>query len=218
MCINSIPTLASNTNKKIIALDADGVLLDYNLAYASAWQRAFGEYPSEKEPNAYWAIDRWDVARLDGEGLDKFKLCFDDSFWSTIPAISGALEACQSLDAAGFELVCVTALPTKYAWARQENLRHLGFPIQKVYTADIHFTDRSPKADLLNRLKPAAFVDDYLPFLLGVDSGIHSALIHRRAIKSPNVSKSINVAASQHDDLLAFSRFWLAEISVSEQS
>ena len=26
--------------KGIIALDADGVLLDYNLAYASAWERA----------------------------------------------------------------------------------------------------------------------------------------------------------------------------------
>jgi phosphoglycolate phosphatase-like HAD superfamily hydrolase len=34
-------------NNKIIALDADGVLLDYNLAYASAWQRAFGR-PSGK--------------------------------------------------------------------------------------------------------------------------------------------------------------------------
>jgi hypothetical protein len=198
-------------NKKIIALDADGVLLDYNLAYASAWQRAFGQYPGEKDPNAYWALDRWDVARLDGEGLAKFKLSFDESFWSSIPAITGALDACQFLDAAGFELICVTALPTKYGQARQKNLRDLGFPVHKVYTADIHFSDRSPKADLLNCLKPVAFVDDYLPFLLGVDNSIHSALIHRRATQSPNTGEFINAATSQHDDLWEFSRFWLDE-------
>lgn len=45
----------------VIALDADGVLLDYNLAYAAAWQRAFGFYPRERDRCAYWAVDRWDV-------------------------------------------------------------------------------------------------------------------------------------------------------------
>ena len=29
-------------NSRLMALDADGVLLDYNRAYAHAWQRAFG--------------------------------------------------------------------------------------------------------------------------------------------------------------------------------
>lgn len=28
--------------RPIIAVDADGVLLDYNRAYANAWERAFG--------------------------------------------------------------------------------------------------------------------------------------------------------------------------------
>ena len=30
-----------------------------------------------------------------------------DEFWSGIPAIAGAVEACVALDAAGYELVCV---------------------------------------------------------------------------------------------------------------
>ena len=29
--------------RPVIALDADGVLLDFHLAYAEAWERAFGE-------------------------------------------------------------------------------------------------------------------------------------------------------------------------------
>ncbi len=40
-------------SKGIIALDADGVLLDYGLAYAGAWQKAFGQYPRERDPLAY---------------------------------------------------------------------------------------------------------------------------------------------------------------------
>lgn len=36
--------------KGIIALDADGVLLDYGLAYAGAWQKAFGAYPGVLMP------------------------------------------------------------------------------------------------------------------------------------------------------------------------
>jgi beta-phosphoglucomutase-like phosphatase (HAD superfamily) len=53
--------------KGIIALDADGVLLDYGLAYASAWQKAFGTYPGERDPLAYWPIDRWEVERVEGD-------------------------------------------------------------------------------------------------------------------------------------------------------
>jgi beta-phosphoglucomutase-like phosphatase (HAD superfamily) len=50
--------------KGIIALDADGVLLDYGLAYAGAWQKAFGQFPPERDPLAYWPTDRWDVECL----------------------------------------------------------------------------------------------------------------------------------------------------------
>src|SRR5258708_10635187 len=48
-----------NTMKPIIALDADGVLLDYNRAYAGAWERAFGQRSEErrvgKECRSRWS-------------------------------------------------------------------------------------------------------------------------------------------------------------------
>ena len=59
------------TNQPIMALDCDGVLLDYNLAYAGAWERAFGVYPREMDPQAYWPMDRWGVERLSGERLGR---------------------------------------------------------------------------------------------------------------------------------------------------
>ena len=83
--------------KPVIALDADGVLLDYSKAYAAAWERAFSQRPLERDPLAYWPIDRWAVDRLSGRRLERFRACFDSAFWLTIPAVDGAVEACNTL-------------------------------------------------------------------------------------------------------------------------
>lgn len=193
-----------------IALDADGVLLDYNVADASAWERAFGVRPREKDPHAYWAIDRWEVERLTGERLDLFRNCFYDLFWAGVPAIEGVADACHALRKAGYDLICVTALPEKYREARHRNLRQLGFPIETVHATDNVNSGRSPKADVLNALRPVAFVDDYLPYLVGVHEDIHSALITRSSNGSPNHGEHLPLAKSQHGDLLEFSRWWVA--------
>lgn len=58
----------------------------------------------------------------------------------------GAVDACHALWAAGFDLVCVTALPERHAAARQANLRQLGFPIERVIATDNVATGSSPKA------------------------------------------------------------------------
>ena len=91
--------------KGIIARDADGVLLDFGVAYAGAWQKAFGAYPDERDPLAYWPIDRWEVERVEGDRLDLLRRAFDNEFWSSIPPVPGAVEACHSLAMAGYELV-----------------------------------------------------------------------------------------------------------------
>jgi phosphoglycolate phosphatase-like HAD superfamily hydrolase len=197
-------------SRGIIALDADGVLLDYGLAYASAWQKAFGMYPLERDPLAYWPMDRWQVEHLAGDRLAQFRGAFDTNFWASIPPVPGAIEACQSLANAGFELVCVTALPDDFRTARERNLQVHGFPIDVVRATNKLATPMSPKADTLNVLRPVAFVDDYLPYFVGVDAGIHRALITREVNGSPNTGELLARIDSQHKDLLAFSRSWIA--------
>lgn len=196
-------------SKGIIALDADGVLLDYGLAYAGAWQKAFGQYPRERDPLAYWPIDRWEVKRLADEPLETLRRCFDDDFWCSIPPVPDAIRACQLLRASGFELVCVTALPEQFRAARERNLRTHGFPIDLVHATDnTAHGDVSPKAETLHRLRPVAFVDDHLPYLIGIDGSIHRALIMRAANGSPNQGDALSFADSQHPDLLAFAQWW----------
>jgi phosphoglycolate phosphatase-like HAD superfamily hydrolase len=195
--------------KPIIALDADGVLLDYHHAYAKAWANAFGAMPAVRDPLAYWPIDRWDVRQLVGDELAQFRTFFDHQYWSTIPAIPGAVEACCNLVMAGYELVCVSAIEAHFQEARLQNLRQCGFPIDRVIATPNTAGDGSPKAVALRELRPVAFVDDFLPYLRGIPDGIHAALVLREPNGSPNVGNDLACAHSRHADLADFTAWWL---------
>ena len=195
--------------KPLIALDADGVLLDFHLAYAGAWRRAFGKAPAERDPLAYWPMDRWKVERLDAKKRVQFRASFDEHFWATVPAIEGALEACQRLHDAGYDLVCVSALELEFEAARLRNLKELGFPIERVIATGNDAVERSPKADAITELRPVAFVDDYLPYMRGVPREVHTALVLRAPNGSPNVGDEMVLAKSVHQDLAGFTEHWL---------
>ena len=198
------------TSARILALDADGVLLDYNLAYAAAWERAFGVRPVEQDPQAYWATDRFGLMRLDDEAMLHFRSHFDDGFWADVPVLPGAVEACEALVKGGYHLVCVSALPPEFADARLRNLRAHGFPIERVLATGHEASERSPKADALNALAPLAFVDDYLPYMRGVSPTVHKALVMRGSTRSPNAGPELADVHSQHTDLRDFSDWWLS--------
>ena len=196
-------------SRPILALDADGVLVDLHVGFARAWQRAFGVYPAERDPLAYWPQDRWDVAPLDAEQRLLLRVQFGESLWESLPAIAGALEACHRLHDAGHELVCVTALDDRFRKARLRNLRSLGFPIERVLATGHAEGDRSPKADAIEALRPVAFVDDYIAYLRGVPAYVHTALVLRAPNGSPNVGEELKLARTQHHDLAAFAEHWL---------
>jgi phosphoglycolate phosphatase-like HAD superfamily hydrolase len=196
--------------RPLIALDADGVLLDFHLGYAGAWQRAFGAMPAERDPLAYWPLDRWSVERLDEAGRAHFRSHFDDAFWSSVPVIDGAVAACHRLHDAGFDLVCVSALEAEFESARLRNLRASGFPIERVIATGNAVGVISPKADAIAALNPEAFVDDYLPYFRGIPGRVHAALVLRAPNGSPNEGDELSLASSVHDDLSGFVDYWLS--------
>ena len=141
--------------------------------------------------------------------MTRFRNAFDESFCGDIPAVEGSLAACQALNQAGYDRICVTALPAKFQQARLQNLIQLGFPIDIVHTVDHAEGDVSPKAVLINALKPVAFVDDFLPYLVGINREIYSALILRETDQSPNAGSLLSHASSQHTNLDTFASWWL---------
>lgn len=185
------------------------MLLDYHLAYAAAWERAFGVRPQLKNANAYWALDRWNVERLVDDRKAQFQRAFDDAHWASMPALPGALEACHALVAAGFDLVCVTAIRAEFSDARRRNIRELGFPIREVIATGNASTESSPKAAAINALSPVAFVDDYLPYFRGIAGSVHKALILREPDGSPNAGDELRLVDSAHSNLAAFAQEWL---------
>ena len=62
---------------------------------------------------------------------------------------------------------------------------------------------RAPRRKL-HALQPLAFVDDYLPYFVGVQQPIHRALILRGPNGSPNAGDSLRFVDSRHEDLRAF--------------
>lgn len=196
--------------KPIIALDADGVLLDYHAAYRQAWGQAFGALPELRDPLAYWPMARWVVRHLEGDELARFRTCFNQDYWASIPAIPGAVRACEDLCDAGYELVCVSALEHHFEAARLRNLRDCGFPIARVIATANTTKGGSPKAAALRELRPVAFVDDFLPYLRGIPADIHAALVLREPNGSPNTGDDLALAHSQHLDLAAFATWWIS--------
>lgn len=198
-------------NKKpLIALDVDGVLLDYSTAYAKAWEKAFGQHPVEVNPHAFWPHERWGIPWLEGEQLKHFKAQFDEVFWSTLPALPGAVEACAQLIDAGFELIAVTAIDSDWLDARILNLQSRGFPIERVAATGGALPGRpNPKAAVVNELMPIAFVDDYPPFLEGLHPSIHKVLICTSTEeKFPSWQHTNH--HSVHGSLFAFVSVWSA--------
>ena len=197
-------------SRPILALDADGVLVDLHAGYARAWQQAFGAAPAERDPLAYWPMDRWDVGRVDAEQRLLLRQQFQQpELWAQLPAIGGAVEACHRLHDAGYDLVCVTALEERFQSARQQNLKNLGFPIHRVIATGHAEGERSPKADAIAALRPVAFVDDYIAYLRGMPDEVHTALVLRAPNGSPNVGDELKLARSVHQDLADFTRHWL---------
>jgi phosphoglycolate phosphatase-like HAD superfamily hydrolase len=197
-------------NRPILALDADGVLVDLHIGYARAWHQAFGVALAERDPQAYWPSDRWAVEPIDAEQRLLLRAQFErPEMWESLPAIAGAVEACHRLHNAGYELVCVTALEARFQPARLRNLKSLGFPIRKVVATGHMEGQRSPKADAIQALRPVAFVDDYIAYMRGVPTEVHTALVLRAPNGSPNVGDELKLARSVHQDLADFADHWL---------
>jgi hypothetical protein len=86
---------------------------------------------------------------------------------------------------------------------------NLGFPIRRVIATSGITGAISPKAAALRLLKPLVFADDFLPYHRGVPPSIHRALITRETNGTPNIGDELGNIDSSHQNLLAFSDWWL---------
>jgi hypothetical protein len=191
-----------------IGLDADGVLLNYNLAWGAVWAKASGMTPTCVEPRAYHATTYWGVEAPPAEAA--FWALFDQEGWQAMAAMDGAVQACQRLVDAGHTLVCVTSMPAHRQQARLDNLKALGFPIEQV-VATGHCEDRSrnPKQDAIAGLDLDWFVDDELRKLKDLGS-VRCVLVDPGHPDSPNDGHSDAFLVARVTNLTQFADLVLA--------
>lgn len=205
-------SLMSNAKRPwIIGVDCDGVLLDYNRGYGAMWEQYFGVTLSENEPLAYHATHFWGLEALAKD--HGFWDHFDQHGWSNMPAMPGAVEACQRLAAAGHTLVCITSMPAHRAEMRLANLKALDFPIEQVIATGSH-ADRTanPKREAIEILKPDWFVDDELLKLKDLGR-VRCVLIDPGHPDSPNEGQDNSFLEVSVSSLSAFADFLLGPVN-----
>lgn len=173
------------------------------------WEKAFGRRPLIRDATAYHPTDYWDVPKLDAAGRRHLKeQGLTAEVWAAMPAMPDALDACLLLHEAGYRLQCVTALRPALQSVRESNLRSLGFPLEAVHAVGTGLGG-NPKKSVLQRLRPAAHVDDFLGYLQGLPSGTWRALIEGRPHANPNHAPDLEPPCSRHDSLGRFAKEWL---------
>jgi len=177
-----------------IVLDCDGVCLQYSAAYVKVYKKAFGVDLERKRPGWFHAYNEYDCVFKTAEEKEKFYTAFTEDFWADMPLCDGASEACHRLVDAGYTLHCVTSMPVEFLEARKKNFLLHNLPISETHATgrdhSIKDDKYNPKLEILRKLRPIAFVDDFGGNFNFNDceelSNTYKALIDRNQPDSPN--------------------------------
>lgn len=105
-----------------IALDVDGVILDYGGAFKARMRHVMGRIPDVRR-DCYSMIARYGLN--DAEAA-RVQACFDEpGAWGNLPVITPAVEAARRLEALGHEVSYVTGVPESRAGERRQQLAKL---------------------------------------------------------------------------------------------
>lgn len=209
--------MQSVVNRPIIALDADGVLLNYNIAYGAIYMEHFGATLEVVDTTAYHATNYWGVRNP--ERGHPFWDIFAAKGWRNMQAMAGAREACELLHEAGYKLVCVTSMPSDKQADRLANLQELGFPIEEVVATGSRFGFAgNPKKEAIEALKPLYFVDDELRKLKDLPASVRCVLVDPQHPDSPNTGQEDGHLHMRVASLLEFAHQLLAIPTASEAS
>lgn len=138
-------------NNKTIAIDADGVILDFLKQWEVAAMKLFGR-TIERQTSEYDLAVRYGMSHEDKSKLWRF--FHEDGHWASIPALPGAVEAVHALLEANYDVHVVTSITSDILESRKTNFRKIG-----LIDIPVHCVDGRKYGKLLD-LKPLMFVDD----------------------------------------------------------
>ena len=168
-------------NKPVIALDADGVLFDYEEAYHRLWEHCFDQEFLSVSPSIHVET----AEHVEKRGA--FYTWFDKHGWHEMHALPHAIEATHLLREAGYQIIVVTSVTEDRCQIRHNRLNHLGFAIDATIATGRKTSADNPKKKWIDYLKPEYFVDDLLENFKGVDKQTQCVLIESEDWAHPNL-------------------------------
>lgn len=164
----------------VVALDVDGVLLDFE-AFFQKILAAVVQRPVYIAQANYDLRTRYDVTPDEAEkAIERLAR----QRWSQIPAEPGAQAGYQRLVSDGYRPVAITGIDPARHDERMENLEALGMPVERLICTG---GPGVSKAQALRQVAPAWFVDDRLVHLAEAEqAGLQSAgWVYRRDYQEP---------------------------------
>lgn len=154
------------------ALDADGVLLDFNGGFLQVAQEVLGR-PLRQLSNAYRMSPRYGITQAERNQV-WLEMIHHPSGWRNLPPIPGAIEAVARLRAWGLRIQVVTAIPTALIDLRMANFEQHGLVIDGIDCVG----DAPSKRPFLIPRRPLMFVDDRLSLVHEADFVPHAVWVN----------------------------------------
>lgn len=192
--------------EKIIVLDCDGVLLDYNEAFGRVWQEYYNKELPVFDGSLYHAENYYNLKWSHIDERKKFFNHFNTCGWSIMKDFPQSIEATHLLREAGYKILVVTSMSLSGQAMRHENLTRLGFAIDATIATGSKINNTNPKKTYIENLNPDFFVDDLLSNFEEINNQTNFVLIDNRASDSPNLitDRSSILLHSTHSNLWNF--------------
>lgn len=169
----------NSRDKKVIALDVDGVLLDFFATFDKAAEiilkRKVNPNKDEHKRDHYHLGKRVDTDDVMAEKILQFML--DSRMYQEIPALEGVKEAVEEIKKQNFKIVIITALPESAREMRLINLKN----VLNLEPDEMHMVGMGKsKKDALELVNPDIFIDDRIDYLASVPTLYHTVWCDRK--------------------------------------
>lgn len=186
--------------KAPVALDADGVLVDFLPAFEHALSLLRGE-PVRRQTTAWDLADAYGLSPA--EHTEAWRLFDVHRLYAELSALPGAVEATRALRDAGHPVHVVTAIQPRYLADREHNFKRLGLPITRTHATGVAGVvgQHTSKRAVLRELQPVLFADDQVIHLNQAPFIPHRVWIKNtdQQFPQPGGAEPTHVAGSLHD-------------------
>jgi len=144
----------ANKKKLLVALDLDGVIFDFMGQFLRVHNLRKNSRVTADDIKSFMPAGNMEDIISEGEWNESFEWFEDNGGYATLKPLEGVRTAIEAIQAAGHEVIYITARHSKFKGETE-----LSFLLGKLPHAKVYFAPRG-KYRVLKAKKPDVFVDD----------------------------------------------------------